>query len=745
MPRILLSLLLLALGCGAIAGEARSDLRDAMQRMQRSYRVLRLAFNAQERPMVDPADLLAVTGERPADLHAWVAEHTHWLPYRGSLRGARGVLIDGGGSHCDRALLLAACLREAGFDVQLRRGRLDDEQVAELLPAVLERSRVGLADLPAPGLDDPELERRLAAAAGVGVERYRQQRAALDLRSQETQEEVVLRSLQQQERLAAIVGERLERDAIDPAPIFAEHWWVAYRDAGAEGADWRILDPLQDAEAPEPLAAEAQAATGDETGPVPPEQRHRLRVRAIAEVWMPDGRQEHVLLERELDPRQLWLSSLQLLVAPLEWNVPEEIADDPEAVREHLLEQDEWMPVLRVVDGDAFHDQAIRADGTINEDPAENVVQAKLGNAAEALGGMGGGGGAKGRFTALWWEWTWLGPGADEQPQRRMQMDVIGPAMRSADWNGSLGEAERMRRATELTAVTQVLVQAGRTTAPVVRRLGMVHRLRNQSAMLGSLDALARDQRQAFGERLANLELHPTKLLNWHLLRWAWSRHRERVFVDRPQVIAMHVVQRPGEADHPVRLTIDVIGNGVGVLPGRADDEPSAARVRLEQGVLDTVLETVTLRGIGRSIGHNPSQLMSEQQQPWQLVVDPASIVDPDWRARIAADHDRGLLAVAPQAAGEDGRFGWWRVAPDGTCLGMGVNGWGPESVDYLSTMTIPQRLLFEANMFMLAHGQKVAWACMICQLSSMGLTMGGVNVPEAADIACEVVCAGAG
>jgi len=196
-----------------------------------------------------------------------------------------------------------------------------------------------------------------------------------------------------------------------------------------------------------------------------------------------------------------------------------------------------------------------------------------------------------------------------------------------------------------------------------------------------------------------------------------------------------------GTIKHPDRQ--NVVINGVGVLPGEG---PPAAQVRLEQGVRDTALETVVLRTIGDSLGQNPSQLMAEAAQSWTVVEEADGLqVDADWQARIAEDRDRGALVVAPTGEMGDGRFGWWRIQSDGTCLGMGVNGWGPESVDYLSTMTIPQRMVFEANMFMLAHGTKITWACIICQLGGMGLTMAGVNMPEASDIACEVVCAGAG
>lgn len=741
--RITILIALLTLGAGGAAAGEADRIAGVMDQLRREHRVLRMAFNAQQRPLVDAAGVVERVGDEPAALQRFVHERTYYLPYRGSLRGARGVLIAGGGSHCDRAVLLAACLRAAGYAVELRRGTLSDAQVDELLPDALARGSAGLAELPAPGLDDPELEARIAAALGIPVATYRQRRAALDLRSQEAREEVVLRSLQQQRRLADLLGERLTAGDDDHRATFAEHWWVAFRDAESDDAPWRTLDPLADPADPAPLLGAGSAVHAEGDALVPREQRHRLRLRAVAEVHRDDGRREHVLLEHELDPRSLQLASLQLLCAPLGWNVPEELRDDPDAVRAHLLEQGEWMPTLRIGDDETVHQKAIRADGTVNADPAENAVEAKLGGAAQALAGMGGGGAPEGHFTALWWEWTWLGPGADERPRRRMSMDLVGPAARADGWSGPLESDARMRRALQLATVSQVLVQTGRTTPPVVRRLAMVHRLRNESAMLGSLDALRRANYGALGERLAQLSVQPTQLHNWHLLRTAWNRHRERVFVDRPQVIGLHIVQRGASDGLGIRIATDVVYNGVGVLPG---DGPSAARVRLEQGVRDTALETVVLRTIGHSLGRNPSQMMADGDADWTVVDDAGTLsAGADWQRRIAADQAAGALVVAPDTTLAGGRFGWWRVQRDGTCLGMGVNGWGPESVDYLSTMTIPQRLLFEANMFMVSHSSKILWACIICQMGGMGLTMSGVNLPEETDIACKVVCAGAG
>src|SRR5690348_5498354 len=72
--------------------------------------------------------IVKLTDGDPARIFAWVRDKTFWVPYRGELRGAAGVLMDRLGNSLDRALLLAELLRRAGQDVRLAHAQLSDEQ-----------------------------------------------------------------------------------------------------------------------------------------------------------------------------------------------------------------------------------------------------------------------------------------------------------------------------------------------------------------------------------------------------------------------------------------------------------------------------------------------------------------------------------------------------------------------------------------------------------------------------------------
>ncbi len=119
-----------------------------------------LAEEAQQIPR-DSFDLQAIivqVGKDPGDLFEWVRDHTYWVPYRGSLRGPLGVLMDRTGNSLDRSLLLAELLRLAGGEARLAHAQLDEFLGGRLLSQL----RV-VPDQPLPGqeVDAEASQRRL--------------------------------------------------------------------------------------------------------------------------------------------------------------------------------------------------------------------------------------------------------------------------------------------------------------------------------------------------------------------------------------------------------------------------------------------------------------------------------------------------------------------------------------------------------------------------------------------------------
>ncbi len=94
--------------------------------------------------------IAAAVARLPAEWEAplfFVQGAIGYVPYAGSVRGARGTLESGGGNAVDQALLLAALLRARGVETRLARGRLDWAAAARLV--------VGTSTPSAPEPGDP--------------------------------------------------------------------------------------------------------------------------------------------------------------------------------------------------------------------------------------------------------------------------------------------------------------------------------------------------------------------------------------------------------------------------------------------------------------------------------------------------------------------------------------------------------------------------------------------------------------
>jgi hypothetical protein len=84
----------------------------------------------------DSAALAASLGSDPQKHFEWVRDHTWWAPYRGLLRGAKGVMLDRVGSNLDRAVLLGDLLRRAGHTVRLVHAQLPENRAHDFLGKV---------------------------------------------------------------------------------------------------------------------------------------------------------------------------------------------------------------------------------------------------------------------------------------------------------------------------------------------------------------------------------------------------------------------------------------------------------------------------------------------------------------------------------------------------------------------------------------------------------------------------------
>ena len=630
----------------------------------------------------DPSDPLAVlTGldGDPAELLRWVAAETRPVAYRGTLRGARGVLLDRAGNSLDRALLLTALLRQAGWETRLARAQLSPAQAAALLPG-LQRSVAVPAAPPGrqPVLEllradprfDPAIVAEVETKSAAEAERLRAgyaERMAL-----------LLPALQ-----AATAGLAPAADAAAEAAALealADHVWVQVR--GAQG--WQDLDP--EAQVLGPLAA------GEILDPaaLPEELRHAVVLRVVLELQDAAGLHEERLLEWQGHPPELLEQAVVLVHLPRRMGTIEQsfgAADYPARLVAALDGETAWVPMLQI-GRELVSDRLFTRDGEI---AAADL--APLAGAGSGIAGLSGSldaafGGPEAAApaepaipTAEWLEIEVRAPGAAPVVQRRTVFDLLGPAARRAGTKLAPTQDQLRDRAVHLLGRTEVLIGGAAPTPLLLARL-------TSQDLPGFVDSLRRLAAARDAAELAAVP--PAPPLPYALLRFASQRFPRNgtTALASPNVV-LHHLRYAWNPDGTITegLELDIVGNQV-TAGG------DWFQRRLAQGVSDTVLEG--LLSLAADAAQNAARFHAEDLAagkswtPLDAARLAAAPLPPDIAARLAADLEAGYLVVAPAdlpAAAAADRLAWWRIDPaSGTALGMLKTGGGAELFETVYT-----------------------------------------------------------
>lgn len=503
------------------------------------------------------ADLAASLGGDIEATFAFVRDHIGFDPYAGSLRSPQATLAARAGNGWDRALLLQALLAEAPVETRFATGSADPD-------VLVGRALAGVAD----PLPDPTATEIMPFATEALLNRARRDHAAVV------------------EALGADY-DNLGAGATDPIPT--DHAWLQVRESGG---DWIDLDPSLTDALPGDTLAEA-TSTHDQ---LPPEQRHRLTVRLIAESETSDGRSVETVLDTTIEAstaadRDMWLLFGAESTAP------------GSAIASALGEASAFVPVL-YIHGDPRAGSAF----SIGADSGEGGGNV-LGDALDGLGGLGGG------------EAEASGAGSD------------GATAGGTDPDGatSLGLTElRLEIVSSGPGLEPVAVERVLFTGPSEEEppgfLDDMHHLlvsnggfdlRRLAVARGAVTAMAaeilEDPEDTSGYRLID------QLLPWavadrtlaavseHVILPALGTPGEvRAYVDRRRawIISHGMDIDEGTFDGTIDLALDGValagaggsGAGSGGGSGGGSDPTGLARERLWYGVLQTALETEVAR-----------------------------------------------------------------------------------------------------------------------------------------------------
>jgi hypothetical protein len=669
--------------------DQRQSVLDALARLQDIERNSRTLA-------ASPGQVFLKTGTDHEAIFAWVRDRTALVPYRGSLRGPQGVLMDLDGNALDRSLLFQHLLTLAGYETRLARAELNRDQALALAQGIgVSPRRPEFEDTNQ--TPDPELE----AALQTAFDRIESQ--TLDL--------VELTASYRR-------STELQREAeLDQAVLaLTDHWWVQSRIDG----EWQDLDPSL----PKPGRAIVPATATYDATALPEELLHRIKIRLVLETWR-DGRpKKEALLELTAAARDLAGKTLHIGHVPLGIRGADvDLAGDIPSLFDQLTVASAWLPLI-AFDGKIQRSRLFTADGEVMEATEGNISRfhevsgtgAMSGGIADTLQAMGDLFGslpsgdsesaspsdlsgedppALQNVTAEWLEYEVIVPGEAPQTVRRTIFDLVGHGARLDGESSRPGNTVENRRqvVAGLLGETYVAVETAKVMPEMLlsraaAKLGAIRPFLEE--VKESNGAVSEQQLQQYLPALRTLQVDLDSL---ETLRWRWNWSNDALFVDRPNVMALKTAVRiRPSGDWVVRRSIDIVANSVAARPLPGLDSFST---RVMQGVTDTVAEASLTGGSERQGNASDLHEAAKQAGNDPVVFSLADIsrldqvvLSTEARARITEDLRAGNIVVIPGGSSETengNELAWWRIDPSsGATLGIGESGAGQAMVEYL-------------------------------------------------------------
>lgn len=655
--------------------------RQAAQDVARALAALTTLQSQIPRDSFDPKVIVESVGKDPQKLTDWVRAQTQWLPYRGVLRGARGVLMDRMGGGLDRALLLAALLTDAGHQVRLANAQLPDAAAERVLADVWTDRRATPATQPAA---TGTLFDALCRDAQMDAADARTRIDAARARNGVTVEAIAAAVQAQTPLLAAALAKGEPADERAAALAAArDHWWVRAKSGDA----WVDLDILRDhREAP---LANVRHFTPDQ---LRDDDHHIVQLSVVIEKWDDGKLTEHAVLQHAMRPAELIGQPVWVTHAPLDWPKDQRLADRGPAVappREQVMAPKRWAPALRA-GGRVIVSKGFTDAGEIIDAPGAMLAGGGtvVGGRVEGLLSPRRPAVAKGQITAEFLDYEVRVPGAPAVKIRRPLVDLLGPHAR-AEGRAPQAPSEQQRYATGLTllARTEVVLQNCRLS-PHFLQDRMASVLLSARGDLNAAGECAINGSRPAPAVLANinaaLDNMPGPATSLALARFAASPAAGNVYIDRPNVLNY----RAGFAESQGRVLqtelFDIVTHDVGVLPGS-----DARATRSAQGLTDTAAEGQLVAGaadgqsgavVAGDISTTQVFAMAAKDSIPAVTVrteqDLAALkLTPDVRQRMLASLGDGCIVVAPREPATIGgrpRIAWWRVNPrTGATLGI--------------------------------------------------------------------------
>jgi hypothetical protein len=721
------------------------------------------------RESFDAVPIVRALNANPDAMFQWVRDHTFWIPYHGALRGPTGMLMDRQGNSLDRALLLAYMFHLTGKTVRLAHADLPPAMAKDLLakvrpvpsnPLMPDAGATTQNSTPA----NTDTLETLCQKCGVDPAQAQMNLSRARLEVQRLQEGTYERVADQAPAVAALAGNSPGSSAGDDrAEAISDHWWVQMADPS--GSQWIDFDPLT------PDAASGHAlATPSRTIPLPPEDGkihlddslcHRVQIKAVVERWS-DGRlSQSTVLSVSLRPAEHFGQQITLInIAPDFPGDFDYTAGDVESrLKTALLDQHEWVPAL-IVGSDQTTQSGFTDSGQIDEKPVLDATARtgkKVGSSVQGVldafnTAPPAPSAPSGNITAEWIDYEVDSPGQPPTTVRREVFDLLGPAARAANPTSepTITDSDRYDRALALAGPIDILPTVNQLSTEFMAHMVAKGILGGRKLMVQSIRQGGSLKLDEWNDLLKSQMSMPGRLYAFSAMRLAASRFRAQLYYDRPNIVSYHRDLRQNAKGNLMSVeAIDIVANQLAVRDG-SNVDPFA--VRMEQGVVDTVVESMLI--VSNRPAANTSDLFARRDadsSEWVAIHkgDTAALaklgLTADQRARIEQDLAGGNIVIAPTRtkanADQLADVAWWVVNPaTGQTLGMGDRGWGAALAEYAALTVLVGIVAFLACAGMANIGTQ---GSAVLNSNKALVTCIGVAVLAAAAVPLGVLAAG--
>lgn len=692
------------------------------------------------KPLTD-LDALAQSLTTPQAALQYVRDQIALEPYPGVLKGALGTLLTRGGNDLDRALLLAALLKQQGVDCKIAHGTISAAQAQSLLQQI-----VGAPDaVDQIGKTLP----KTAPPAGGDSEDEEAFHDAVNRRRKELND-AVDQTFQQLQSALKTAGVALGQDATArQLDSLEDHYWVQ-----ATIDDKSVdLDPSSaTAQLGQSLCTAAETLDADS---LPDKLYQRLKFRVVAEHLQSGQVRATEVLAQEVNSVDLLGKNIRLAI-------------EPESLSANV---NHFRAVLTIGDnttaGQAF---SLRPEtATRSSTEGQGLVDGQSSDAGAAGGGMagmgglgggglGGGGGANAPANPppppapsaasvsghgepvlgrLFLEVVSTGPHLVEADYRRVVMDRLA----------ANGDKQQLFSALADDRSIRPLLAIAWDGAIAVGPFHPVYAFQAGAAALAAQEPLEEKVRAKFylGEDVGDDDV-PAPTLSAHLINYFLSsdlaRHsfrrkaapHARSYYERPRLaFERHgfVVRDWSKPGAPVRYLegIDLINSPFGFL-GPAEETTSLA---MKAGIADTFLER-HFRAGGATSNALPLLSAATSQGVALVTVRPgdraglsAVAVPAPVQSVLQEDVKSGSALLAPArlvSLNGGQQFGWWSIdASTGFSLGrMNLGG----SQGMVESAEINQRITKWTETFAKFYGNVLK-----CYMGAVGDALGSVGTDD--------------